>query len=237
MLVADTDYGISVSGGIGPLANRTELPHVGADKSGQDYSELIVTSGPGYTGADGVRTETAIVYVTVSDTASVSATEDPIDSQDIASSDIGYLAVTEVAVLGAVIYATDTASLTLGEAVNLGITNNTAKSGTDTASLTLTEVASAHVSIEASDTASLSVSESTSADITRQDIQPTDTASLSVDDSATVSVITGDIPLTAVDSARLTVTETATVSAFSPPNQVRRVYTAFSAARLTIQVL
>lgn len=148
--------------------------------------------------------------ITVSDTASISATESPVDSQEIAVSDTARLSLTETSQLFNYLQSTDTASLGLSETVALTITGVTNIAPTDTASLTLTESVALSVTVGVTDTTSLQLtSEAGTVATTVVEKSASDTASLSVSDASLLSIFSGVNAISVVDDIRLSVAETA----------------------------
>jgi hypothetical protein len=208
MLLDAADYGLS-PGGIGPLASRL-VPISGASKAGQNYSELgpLVPDLPATFAG---RTASTLVALTVSDTASISATEGPIDTQEIESADTARLSVSESTQLFNFLSAADTANLSLSETISLVITGVTAKTGSDTASLSLTESVAIAVTVDVTDTASLTLTESSSVAVSTEQVTVSDTASLTLDEAVSLNVFSGVNAISAVDGAALALVETANV--------------------------
>jgi hypothetical protein len=180
------------------------------------------TSGPYLTDYSG-KTELTDVSLEVSDTASLSATEEPVDSQQIEVADIARLSVTETVSHFHFIAVTDTATLSASELVALSITGVTPKPVTDTASISATEVTSLSVSLSVTDTASLSATDTSSVAVSTESVDVTDTASLSADDASLLTVFTGQLELNVVDSASLRTTETASIQTFEALQPIRLI--------------
>ncbi len=178
-----------------------------------DFTRLAVGATPGRPyGAFTGKTEVTLIDKPVSDTASLSVTEEPIDEQFIVASDTARLTLTEVTNLRNNIGVTDTASLSVSEGIALTIAGVTDKPVTDTASLTLTELTNLRVSLSVTDTTSLSVTESTSVATPATFQTVTDTASLTITDDVLLTVFAGLAAFNGADTASLRVTETATVT-------------------------
>lgn len=120
----------------------------------------------------------------VFDDGLVSATEDPVDSQFLDTSDTGFVTATEatptveVAVAGA-----DTASVSLGETSGLEITGSLSVDVTDTASASAAEAVEILGAPDVSDTAAVSVADTSALDI---DVEPS-TLTLDLSDTASAS--------------------------------------------------
>src|ERR1044072_600479 len=116
------------------------------------------------------KTEQTTAAIVVTDTASLSATESPIDTQEIESTDSARLAVSESSQLFNFIAVTDTANLSLSETISLVISGVTAKTASDTASLSLTESRSIAVTVAVTDTTSLTLTESSSVVVSTEQV-------------------------------------------------------------------
>jgi hypothetical protein len=187
------------------LPDPTTFPRPG----GLEFTHLGLGGTPGST--YGTFTKTAVTYLEldVTDSASLSASESPIDSQQIVSYDIARIALAETAALLNRYSLTDTAAISLSEVVALSIAGVLDKPVTDTASLSLTESTALSVTVAVTDTASVSVTDDGEVAATVEGIAPTDTASLSVTETSLLEVFVGQLSLTVSDTARLTLTESA----------------------------
>ncbi len=205
------DYGIGPGSSPGVLVDRYEVPHTGASKAGQDYSELGVWDNPGVAGPFTGRTASSTATKDVSDTASLSATESPIDTNEIVTYDSANLTATELAGLLDHYGVTDLASLTLNESIALNITGVLNIPITDTASLTLTESTALGITIDVTDGASLTLTESATVAVATEVLDVTDDAALAANDFATLDVFSGGAAFTVSDTVLLQDTESAGV--------------------------
>lgn len=221
--------------GLTPYTDTTSFPRTYS----ADFTRLSISATPtSPSGSFTGKTEESTIYVTVSDTASATATEDPIDTQDITSADLVYATLTESASLANYVAASETAFVTLGEAVTLSITSNTAKAGTDTASATITETASVAVAIDVTDTASVTATEGTpTIDTPANLVSVTDTASVTITDSPQIDIYTGFIPATGEDIASVTLAEVASVAISDAPGQVAGIRLDVRSPTLWLRVL
>lgn len=148
----------------------------------------------------------------VTDTASLSATEGPLDSNEIITYDTARLSAVDVSNIYNFYTLTDTARLFINEAVTLNVSGVTDNPATDTASISATEVATVDVTVDVTDTASLQTTDTPTVDTAGVVISVTDTASLSTTDTAAYDAITGVAYLTGEDQALLRVVDTAVVT-------------------------
>lgn len=154
------------------------------------------------------KTQEVVASIVVSDTARLSATEDPVDEQEISTADTARLSVSEVSQLFNFLQSSDTASLQGSETVNLTISGVTAKEATDTASLSLTEATSISVTVSVTDTASIEgTDEAGTVAAQTEVVDVTDTAALSVDESVLLNVFVGVVDKSVSDQARISITE------------------------------
>jgi len=163
------------------------------------------------------KTVATTAAITVSDTASLSATEEPIDRNEIATTDTARLSASDVSQLFNRIDATDTATLSAGETIALQISGVTLKTASDTASLSASETSTVGVSVDVSDTATLTATDTSSVAISAESKDVTDTASLSADDTVLLEIFAGIVERSASDTALLTVSDLAFVA------EVRRI--------------
>lgn len=147
----------------------------------------------------------------VFDTASVSATESPVDSQEITTNDVARVAASESISLLKRLDPTDTALVAVSESISLVIGGVTDKPVTDTASVSAADVATLDVTIDVSDTASVSTTDVAVVDVSVEQIIVSDTASVSTTDEALRNVFAGVNVIAAADFAFITVGESARV--------------------------
>jgi hypothetical protein len=218
--------------GLGPLLNRFAVPHVGNDKSGQDYSELGVLIPDGIADFSG-RTESDSSIVAASDTAYISVTEEPIEEQDIAAYDTARLSVTDTAALFNFLAVTDTARISISETVALVSGTVVTKTASDTASISVTDTSALSVSVSATDTASISVGDVSDLVTALEQKSATDTASLTTEEDTLLGIFTGLLEITGSDIASLTLSESASVLEV---RRIRRIALAISAPRITLEI-
>jgi hypothetical protein len=163
------------------------------------------------------KTEITTAPIVVSDTASLSATEDPFDRNEIATTDTARLSASDVSQLFNRIDVSETASLAAGETISVVISGVTLKTASDTASLTATDASAVGVSIAVTDTATLTASESATVAVSAENISVSDTASLSADDVQLLEIFAGIVEKVVSDSAIFTVSDSAAVA------EVRRI--------------
>lgn len=168
----------------------------------------------GTTGANAsgffAKSLSADIQHVVSDTASLTVTETPIDSNEVVTYDTISLNISEISRIYNLYTLTDTARLVLGEAVSLVTAGVTAFTPTDTASISITDIAVLDVSLAVTDTTSISVSDPTpTVDTAGESYTATDTVSLSITDTASVNIFSGYLYLAADDTATIQVTDSA----------------------------
>lgn len=182
-----------------------------AAKSLVDYrwTDLSVSGAPGMRQEFEAAEERTQIDVTVSDAVLISATEGPVDSQEITSHDTARLRSTESAALFNFIPVTDTARLSVSETVSLLISGIAAKPVTDTASLSVAESSVLSVSLDVTDDADIEVSDESDVATTVEQKTASDDASLSVSEETTLNVFTGLVEVTASDIGHLGLIESA----------------------------
>jgi hypothetical protein len=181
------------------------------------------------------REAVTTVTLDVSDTASLSATEEPFDRNEIATTDTARLSASDVSLLFNRIDVTDTASLTAGETISVVISGVTLKTASDTASLSATEAAAAvGVSLAVTDTASLQASDTSALVVSAENISVTDTASLSADDVQLLEIFAGIVEKSVSDTATFTVTDSAVVVEVG---RIRKIKFEARVPRITFEVL
>lgn len=199
------------------------------------WTGLGLSATPGKRAVSFSKTEVTSVTHSVSDTASISATENPVDTQEISTFDTARLSVTDTAQLFNFLQASDTASLQGSDTVNLTISGVTAKAATDTASLSLTEATSISVTIAVTDTASIQgVDEAGTVTTPTEVVSVVDTASLSVDADVLLNVFVGVVEKQVSDSISIQAIEAATASEV---NRIRRITFSSSAPRILFERL
>lgn len=150
------------------------------------------------------KTAATSVDVDVTDTASITATESPVDSQEITTNDVIRLGVTESTQLFNFISVTESFVPGLSETVSLIISGVTDRPVTDTASLTLSESVALGISIDVTDTASLQLTGEAGTVVTSSElVTVTDTASLSVSEEQILNIFTGVVDISVNDTASL----------------------------------
>lgn len=178
----------------------------------EDFTAFLPWGVPGRLYGDFTKVVSSTAALAVSDTASLSATEDPVDSNEIATTDTARLGVTDAAALFNFLASTDTATLLAFETISLAQSGVTLKTASDTTSLSASEAVTLNVSIDVTDTASLSVTDSSAVDVSVEEKSATDTASLTLSDEAVLlNIFTGVNEITVSDAANLRVSETASV--------------------------
>lgn len=180
------------------------------------------------------HTETTTAEVNVSDTASISATESPVDTQEIAVTDTARLSVTDSSQLFNFLAATETAGLSLSETISLVIVGVTTKTGSDTASLTLTESTSVAVTIEVTDTASLTLTETPTVDVSTEQKTATDTASITLDEAVSLNVFSGVNTIAVGDAALLSIVESSSVIEV---RRIKRIALSISRPYIELEIL
>lgn len=180
------------------------------------------------------KTETTTATLVVSDTASISATESPIDLQEIATTDTARLSVSETTQLFNFRSVTDTASLAVSETISLVITGVTSKSASDTASVSTSETVAIAVTTAVTDTASLTVTDEATVDVSAENVAVTDTASITTDESVLLNVFSGVNAISVIDEARLT---TAEVAAVHEVRRIRRIALSISMPHIELEIL
>ncbi len=166
---------------------------------------------------DFTRATAPLASLSVSDTASLSATEEPIDRNEIATTDTARLSASDVSQLFNRIDATDTATLSAGETIALQISGVTLKVASDTATLSASETSTVGVTVGVSDTATLTATDTSSVAISAESKNVTDTANLSADDSVLLEIFAGIVERSASDTALLRANDFAVVA------EVRRI--------------
>lgn len=188
------------------------------------FTQLRPGGLPGRRYGDFTKAVSTLVDVVVSDTANLSATEEPFDRQEIATTETARISASETTQLFNFLAATDTAGLTVSETISLVITGVTVKSASDTASISTTESVAIAVTAAVTDTASISTTDSATVAVSVDQKTVTDTASLTTDEAVLLNVFTGVVPIGVTDTAWLTTSETAAVL------EVRRI------RRITLQI-
>lgn len=180
------------------------------------------------------RAAVTTVTLDVSDTASLSATEEPVDRNEIATTDTARLSASETSLLFNRIDVTDTATLTAGETISVVISGVTLKTASDTASLSSSETSTVGVSVDVTDTATLTATDTSVLVVSVEAIAASDTASLSTDDAVLLEIFAGVVEKTASDTATLTVSETAIVV---EARRIRKIKFQANAPRMTFEVI
>ncbi len=170
----------------------------------------------------------------VSDTASLSATEEPVDRNEIATTDTARLSASDVSLLFNRIDAIDTARLTAGETISVVISGVTLKTASDTASLSSSETSTVGVSVAVTDTASLSATDTSALVVLGETFAVTDTANLSADDVQLLEIFAGIVEKSVSDNAFLRVSDSAVVVEV---RRIRKIKFEASFPRITFEVL
>jgi hypothetical protein len=200
----------------------------------EDFTERHPGGLTGETYGTFSHTTSSGAAFSVSDTASFSATEDPVDRNEIATGDTARLSASDVSQLFQRIDVTDTATLTAGETIALLQSGVILKTASDTASLSATEVTALGVTVDVSDTASLSATDISTVDVSAQNLSVTETASLSADDEQFLEIFAGIVDKTVFDSVPLTGSDIATVSEIG---RVRKISFHTRMPRITFEVI
>lgn len=228
---AITALALSGSPGLPVWRDTSTLP--------RPYTETFTQLSPGggpqrLYGSFSSRVALSIQSITVSDTASLSATESPVDSQEIATTDTARLSASESTQLFNFQAATDTASLSVSETISLVITGVTAKTASDTASISTTETTALAITTAVTDTASIFTSESATVDVSVEQKIVTDTASITTDEAVLLNVFAGVNAITVGDTAALTTSEAATVLEV---RRIKRIALSISMQRIELEIL
>jgi hypothetical protein len=217
----------------------TALGLMGVSHAGLSFNSEYQTSPRPYTvtftqlGLDGGvaarnvnfsgKTEETTATLDVTDTASISVTEGPIDTNEIVTYDSASISVSENSSLLNFYGVTDTVSLALNESLALNIAGVSAPAVTDTASVSVTDASAINVSVSVTDTASVSVTDSSSVAVATEVLAATDTASISISDLTALDVFSGSASFVVDDVALLSVVETATVYPLTIVESIRFV--------------
>lgn len=163
-----------------------------------------------------------IFNLDVSDTLSVQWLEEPVDENQIVSSDNLRVSLTEVSSLLNHIQVVDAVSVQLSETISLLQSAVTLKTASDTLSVTLTETSAVNVTLAVTDTVSVSVSDTSSLLTPTEAIVVTDTLSVSVTEAAPLlGVFTGILDVTASDILVVSASENAIRADYVPPTATR----------------
>lgn len=199
------------------------------------WTGLGLSALPGVRAVDfSGKSELTTAPLDVSDTASLSATEDPIDTNEIVTTDTARLSATESTQLFNFRSTTDTASLSVSETIGLVQSGVTLKTASDTATLSVTESVAVGVTIDVTDTASLTVSESVSVSTTAETVDVTDTATLTVDESLLLAIFAGVVELNAQDTALLTTSE---IASAIEVRRIKRITLSIRFPRITMEIV
>lgn len=176
------------------------------------YTRLGLAAAPSLVPAFLPKAAVSLQPFSVSDTAAFSATETPIDRNEVTTWDTAALRLSAETANFLIRYAvSDTATMTIAESIGLVQSGVIDRPVTDTASLSTTEAAAIAVQVSVTDDAALSGTDSGTVDVSRVALSATDDAALSTADTASVTVFTGSIGINLSDGASLTVTETASI--------------------------
>lgn len=198
------------------------------------FTQLRPGGVPGRRYGDFTAEEVLVAAFAVSDTASLSATEEPVDRNEIATTDTARLSANDVSLLFNRIDSTDTALLSAGETISVVISGVTLKTASDTASLSATESSAVGVSVAVSDTASLQATDTSVLVVSAENISVTDTASLSADDVQLLEIFAGIVEKSVSDTATFTVTDSAVVAQV---RRIRKIKFQASMPRMTFEVV
>lgn len=180
-----------------------------------EFTELGLYGGPKFLASEFTAKATAPQQDWVlSDTAYLTATEGPIDVNEIVTYDTASLrAILEQASLLNYYAVTETARLSAGESVSLVTSGVTPKVVTDTASISATDVATLDVTLDVTDTASITGTEDPgTVDVNSEAFAVTDDAAITVDEGAAVNQFSGFDPIVVGDIVYLSAIDTATAS-------------------------
>jgi hypothetical protein len=180
------------------------------------------------------KVASSTVALSVSDTASLSATEEPIDRNEVATTDTARLSASDVSQLFQRIDVSDTATLSAGETIALLQSGVTLKTASDTASLSSSETSTLGVTVDVSDTASLTVTDTSALVVSAESIAVTDTANLSADDTQLLEIFAGIVEKVSADTALLTVTDSALVLEV---RRIRKIRFQVRMPRMTLEMI
>lgn len=198
------------------------------------FTQLRPGGVPGRRYGSFAKTVATTATLVVSDTASLSATEEPIDQNEIATTDTARLSASDVSQLFNRIDASDTASMTAGETIALAISGVTLKTASDTASLSATDTSALGVTVDVSDTASLTATDTSSVAVSAESKSVTDTASLAADDEQLLEIFAGIVERSASDNALLTVSERASIVEV---RRIKKITLQIRAPRITLEII
>jgi hypothetical protein len=220
-------------GGIGPLLNRFAVPHVGNDKSGQDYSELGILIPDGIADLSG-RTASSTQAIGGTDTLSVTLEEAVIDYNEIATYDTVRISLAESVALFNNIAVTDAINVSLSETLSLQQSSVALKTATDTVSVSVSDAAVLNVSLAVTDTVSVSLTDTAAVVVTSEVLTASDTLSVSLEDEALLNIFAGVVNLNATDVCAVTLGgESAAVSQMG---RVSRISLSIAAPRIHLEI-
>jgi hypothetical protein len=233
MLLDGADHGLAISG-LGPLLFRA-VPIAGASKAGQNYSQLGILVPDGIADFSG-RSISSGTSFDVTDTLFVQIIEDPVGSQEIETSDIALVALTETTFLFNNIDLTDTLNVSLSETVDLQTSGVLDLTPSDTISVTLTESVVVDVEIAVTDTCSVTATEDAgTVDVLGETFDVTDTCSVSLSESAVLNVFTGVVDITGSDVLSVSVSESSAVVRFTP-SDISKIAISMKAPRIILRM-
>jgi hypothetical protein len=210
----------------------------GAPNFPRTYSATFTQLRPGGIAGrrygDFTKPVATVALITASDTASLTATEEPFDRNEIATTDTARLSASDVSQLFNRIDSTDMATLTAGETIVLGISGVTLKTASDTASLSANDALILDVTLDVSDTASLTATDVSTLDVSAESFDVTDTANLSADDSVLLEIFAGIVEKSVADTAFLTVND---IAAVMEVRRIRHISLEIRAPRITLEIL
>lgn len=158
------------------------------------------------------RLPSLLVPIVTSDVISVQWNEDPVTSNTISSQDVTTrISVSEASQLFNVVFAVDSANVSISETIALVQSGVTPVTTTDTVSTTLTETSAVNVTVVTSDTTSVTLTDSSSLSTSSQSITTSDTVSVSVGDASLIAIFSGILQLQDSDDVIVAVSETSEV--------------------------
>lgn len=158
--------------------------------------------------------------VGVSDTASLTVSEDPTSDFFLQTLDTASLSVSDVSAPAIQINVSDFPLVAVGESAGLTISGVVSVAVTDTASLTVSDASALAVDINVTDTTSLSVSDASTVDIGQIAVAVTDTISIGIADFAFSSTV-ADVSRVSGDDINLLIDERAIVVSSKPAFAIR----------------
>ena len=179
-----------------------------------------------------------LVLKTVSDSATLSVLEDPMDERYLTTGDSAYLRITETLLRLNHLGVTDTASLLLAEGVELQGAGVNESSPTDTASLSVAEAVTLDISVDLTDTASISVTGTPTILVSTLAQTVTDTASISITETSITDKVSGSRAWQVGELAQLSLSEATLLEKFESDElaYITRIAVTFDAPTITFRM-